>query len=83
VSGAYWDFFDHHVALAELSVAEALAECGFEIEEHVGRFVPFTMSHGPEYPLWMLRLYLAMPPAWQLFGKQFLIVGRKPRATGS
>src|SRR5204863_8077474 len=30
VAGAYWDFFDHHVALTELSLAEALANCGFE-----------------------------------------------------
>ena len=33
VPGAYWDFFDHYVELTELSLAEALSNCDFEIEE--------------------------------------------------
>jgi SAM-dependent methyltransferase len=61
VGGAYWDFFDHYVALTELSLAEALSHCGFEIEEQVARFLPYTMSHGCQYPAWALRLYLAVP----------------------
>jgi SAM-dependent methyltransferase len=75
--GAYWDFFDHYVELTELSLAEALSNCGFAIEKRVGRFLPYTMSHGPQYPTWMLRLYLTMPAVWRLFGKQFLVIGRK------
>jgi SAM-dependent methyltransferase len=76
--GAYWDFFDHYVALTELSLAEALANCHFEIETCVARFLPYTMSRGRQYPAWMLRLYLAVPVVWPLFGKQFLVVGQKP-----
>jgi SAM-dependent methyltransferase len=79
--GAYWDFFDHYVELTELSMAEALSNCGFEIEKRVGRFLPYTMSHGRQYPAWALRLYLALPAAWSIFGKQFLVVGRKPLPT--
>lgn len=78
VPGAYWDFYDHYIPLTELSMAEALQNSGFEIERQVGRFLPYTMSHGREYPIWMLKLYLAAPPAWPMFGKQFLVVARKP-----
>jgi SAM-dependent methyltransferase len=76
--GAYWDFFDHYVELTELSLAEALKNGGYQIENLTARFLPYTMSHGRQYPTWMLRLYLAMPAAWPIFGKQFLVVGRKP-----
>ncbi len=80
--GAYWDFFDHHVELTELSLGEALSNCGFEVEERVARFLPYTMSRGPRYPVWMLRLYLAAPAVWRFLGKQFLVVGRKRVAAG-
>ena len=77
IPGAYWDFFDHYVELTELSLAEALTNCGYEIEQAVARFLPYTMSHGRQYPAWMLQLYLAMPVVWPIFGKQFLVIGRK------
>jgi SAM-dependent methyltransferase len=82
IPGAYWDFFDHYVELTELSLAEALLNCGFEIEKQVGRFLPNTMSQGSQYPVWMLRVYLALPLAWPIFGKQFLVVGRKSLQAG-
>lgn len=78
VPGAYWDFFDHYIPLTELSMAEALAAAGFEVEQRIGRFLPYTMSRGRQFPIWMVRLYLAVPLAWKLLGKQFLVVGRKP-----
>jgi SAM-dependent methyltransferase len=77
VPGAYWDFFDHYIALTELSVAEVLKKTGFTIECSVPRFLPYTMSLGRTYPVWMLKTYLAMPWAWRFFGKQFLVVARK------
>ena len=79
IPGQYWDFFDHYVELSEMSLAEALSTCGFIVEHQVPRFLPYTMSHGRQPPVWMLRLYLAMPWAWPLVGKQFLVVARKPR----
>ena len=78
VPGAYWDFFDHYVELTELSLAEALSTSGFEIEKKTGRFLPYTMSRGIRYPVWMLKLYLALPAMWPWFGRQFLVIGRKP-----
>jgi SAM-dependent methyltransferase len=76
--GAYWDFFDHYVPLTELSLAEALSNRGFKVEKVVGRFLPYTMSRGRQYPAWVLRLYLAMPAVWPIIGKQFLVIGLKP-----
>ncbi len=78
VPGAYWDFYDHHIALTERSLAELLTDCGFEVEHIVPAFLPFTMSEGREYPLLLLRLYLRMPLVWRFVGKQFLVVVRRP-----
>jgi SAM-dependent methyltransferase len=77
VPGAYWDFFDHYVALTELSMKEILIKCGFEVDLALDRFLPYSMSQGRTYPLWMLRAYLAAPAAWPYLGKQFLMVARK------
>jgi SAM-dependent methyltransferase len=77
VPGAYWDFFDHYLALTEKSLSEVLRNCGFEIRVCRPRFLPYTMSNGGEYPIWMLRAYLSLPFAWSIFGKQFLIVAEK------
>jgi len=81
IPGAYWDFFDHYVELTELSLAEALLNIGFTTEESIPRFLPYTMSQGKQYPIWMLRTYLAMPAAWPLFGKQFLVIAQKPQGS--
>ena len=75
--GAYWDLFDHYVPLTEFSLAEVLTKCGFRIELCQGRFLPYTMSDGKEYPIWMLRAYLSLNIAWRIFGKQFLVVASK------
>ena len=77
VPGAYWDFFDHYVALTDRSMKEILTKCGFSIELCLAKFLPYSMSQGRTYPLWTLRAYLAMPGLWSLFGRQFLVVVRK------
>jgi SAM-dependent methyltransferase len=74
--GAYWDFWDHHLPLTELSLAEGLQNHGFTIELNYARFLPYTMVRSLEYPLFFIRAYLAMPWIWRLLGKQFLVVGR-------
>ena len=78
VPGAYWDFFDHYIPLTELSLSEALRKSGLQIQICWGQFLPFTMSEGREYPAWMLRIYLSLPMAWRIWGKQFLVVATKP-----
>lgn len=78
--GDYWDFYDHHLPLSHRSCAEAFLKAGFEIEELVGRFLPFTtLSPLPKHPFFV-RLYLRFRPAWRILGRQFLIVGRRPVA---
>lgn len=75
--GAYWDFYDHYLPLTELSLGEVMTEIGLTVEEQIARFLPYTMSRGKQQPVWMLRLYLKLPLAWPLLGKQFLVVARK------
>ena len=84
--GRYWDFWDHYLPLTELSLAEGMKVAGLKVERVIDRFLPYTMSHGPRYPLIFLRLYLRLPLFWKVLGKQFLVVGVKPPAgsvTGS
>jgi SAM-dependent methyltransferase len=75
---AYWDFYDHYIALTDLSLIELLRKCGFEIECSHAQFLPYTMADGRRYPAWVLQAYLGVPLFWKFFGRQFLIVARKP-----
>lgn len=79
--GTYWDFFDHHVPLSDRSLGELLRATGFIVERSVARFLPYTMSRARTPPSFAIRAYLALPVVWPMFGKQFLIVGRKPNAS--
>ncbi|EEF59568.1 class I SAM-dependent methyltransferase [Pedosphaera parvula] len=76
--GKYWEFWDHHLALTEESLKEAVTTRGFQVDRCEGRFLPYTMVNSPEYPLVFLRTYLKLRPAWSIFGKQFLVIARKP-----
>jgi SAM-dependent methyltransferase len=79
VGGAYWDFWDHHLPLTEHSLTEGLSLEGFEMERVIARFLPYTTRSAlPQRP-WLVALYLRVPLAWRLLGKQFFIVARKPR----
>jgi len=75
--GAYWDFWDHYLPLTELSLSEVGRLCGFTIEKAISATLPYSMSQGFQPPLWSVRLYLALPFLWRIFGKQFLVVMRK------
>ncbi len=78
VNGAYWDFWDHLIPITEFSAAELLKIVGFEIDTCIPRFLPYSMSTERNPPLFFVEFYLKMPFVWPLFGKQFLIVARKP-----
>jgi SAM-dependent methyltransferase len=73
----YWDFWDHYLPLSDYSLAEGLASHGFELEHCVPKFIPYTMARGWRPPLLFVRAYLALPAAWRILGKQFLLVARK------
>ena len=79
-AGEYWDYYDHVLPLSHRSCAEAFLKAGYEIDEVIDRFVPFsTASRLPQAP-WIVGLYLACRPAWRVFGRQFVVVARKPAA---
>lgn len=73
---AYWDFVDHSLPITERSLAEALSLTGFAIDTMKVRFLPYTTeSRLPISPA-LIRLYLKLPPAQLLLGKQTFVVAR-------
>ncbi len=73
----YYDYIDHHLALADKSVAEALQLAGFDVQVELPRTLPFTFrSRLPSWP-WLVWVYLQLPWQWRFFGAQFFLVGRR------
>lgn len=77
VNGAYWDFWDHYLPLTDRSMREILLLSGFAVERMIPGFLPYSMSQGFNPPVGLVSLYLRMPLLWRIFGRQFLLVGRK------
>jgi SAM-dependent methyltransferase len=75
--GAYWDFWDHFLALTDRSMVEILTLTGFAVERVEPRFLPYSMSQGFTPPVGFISVYLRVPLLWRVLGKQFLVVGRK------
>lgn len=83
LNGEYWDFLDHHIPLTDRTLVEALLAVGMRPIEVVPRFLPYTTkSRLPQHPL-LVRLYLRMPLAHRLLGKQAWVVAVKPPAGGA
>jgi SAM-dependent methyltransferase len=74
----YWDFVDHTLPLSDRSLVEALEIAGFHMERVIPRFLPLTMSQRVPPGAFLVRLYLRLPLAQRLWGKQFLVMARKP-----
>lgn len=74
----YWDCLDHDLPLSDRAVVEATESAGFRTELVVPRFLPYTLPG--KLPSWggLLRLYLSLPLAQRILGKQFLVIVRKP-----
>lgn len=76
--GRYWDYFDHHLPLTHLSVSEALEISGYDVEERVGKFLPYTVKDARfEVRPIMVRAYLRLPVIWRILGRQMLVVARR------
>jgi SAM-dependent methyltransferase len=74
----YFDCADHTLALTHLAVEEHLYAAGFEIQRSTPRFLPYSFrGRFPRAPA-LVRAYLAVPLAWRLLGKQFLVVATTP-----
>jgi ubiquinone/menaquinone biosynthesis C-methylase UbiE len=78
VGQAYWDFIDHKVALTEHSLEEAAEVAGLRTTRVVTRFLPYTTKRRLPASPRLARLYLALRPAWFLFGKQTLFEAERP-----
>jgi SAM-dependent methyltransferase len=76
---AYFDFIDHRVVLTDKSLIEALEVTGFRTVYLSRRFLPYTSKSKYPRNLWLVRLYLALPILWQVFGKQTFVVAEKAR----
>ena len=75
--GEYWDYFDHHTPLTERSLVEGLRLAGLEPTKVIPRFLPYTSkSRLPQAP-WLVHLYLKVPLAWRVLGKQALVVAER------
>lgn len=78
VGGEYWDFFDHHTPLTDRSLVEALEMAHFRVTTCIPRFLPYTTRSAlPQHPM-LVKLYLHVPLAWKLLGKQAFVVGEVP-----
>ena len=73
----YWDYYDHHLALSERSIAEALVKAGFKVERTISRFLPWSSESKVPFGTALLWIYLRIPIFWKLLGKQSLIIGAK------
>jgi SAM-dependent methyltransferase len=74
----YFDCADHNVVLTEIAVAEHLHAAGFRVTRVTPRFLPYSFRGSLPASTRLTRLYLHLPLAWRLLGRQFLLVAEKP-----
>jgi SAM-dependent methyltransferase len=79
--GSYWDFLDHKTPLTEKSLEEASQTAGLETERLIIRFLPYTTKSRFPQKGWLVRGYLAFPPAWWVLGRQTLLIARRPEGS--
>lgn len=77
----YWDYIDHHIALTEHSLVEALEVSGFKIERLIPRFLPYTAksrtgSFAGIGNGMLISLYLKFPILWRFLGHQTFVIAR-------
>jgi len=78
LAGRYWDYLDHHTPLTHVSMCEALSLTGFEPEDVVPRFLPYTVKDRRlPRSLWLVWLYLKLRFLWPVFGRQMFIAARR------
>jgi ubiquinone/menaquinone biosynthesis C-methylase UbiE len=73
----YWDFFDHYIPLSDKSLVEVLQTTGFQIEQVLPRFLPYTTKSSILQKPFLVWLYLKMPFVWPVMGRQMFVLGKK------
>lgn len=72
----YFDCADHTLVFTHGAIEEHLYAAGFEPERIEPRFLPYSFRSRLPASAGMTRAYLRTRPAWNLFGRQFLAIGR-------
>jgi hypothetical protein len=73
----YFDMADHTVVLTHMAVIEHLHWAGYRATKVIPRFLPYSFTGRlPASPA-LTRLYLRVPLAWRVLGRQFLVVGER------
>ena len=75
--GDYWEFFDPHTPRSDRSLVEGLRLGGFTPDTVHPRFLPYTTKSRLPKAALLVRMYLHLPIAWRLLGKQALVVAVK------
>lgn len=83
VGGQYWDYVDHYLPLTDRTLVEALGLVDMEPVEVRPRFLPYSTASALPQASWLVALYLRVPLARRVLGKQAFIVARKPSVTGT
>lgn len=73
----YWDYFDHHVALSDRSLTEAVKLAGYRPVKVIPAFLPFSTKGAVRQLVFLFRVYMSLPFLWRFFGKQTLVVAEK------
>jgi len=77
LAGEYWDFLDHHLPLSDRTMDELLAVTGFRVVHRRAAFLPYTFRQRLPASPWLVSLYLRLPLAQWLLGKQYFFVAEK------
>jgi len=70
----YWMFFDHITPVDDRALVEAFGLTGFRLVHRIERFLPYTAKSRLPQSVRLVRLYLKLPLAWRLLGKQSFLV---------
>ena len=79
---AYWDYIDHHIAITDKSLVEALTISGYSVPKCIPRFLPYSVksktgdAFSGKYLKLAVKLYLKMPFLWKIFGAQTLVIAK-------
>ena len=76
-SKTYWDFADHEIALTHAAVAEHLYAAGLSPTRTIPRFLPYSFRGSLPASRRLTRLYLRVPLAWRVLGRQFLVLAER------
>lgn len=73
----YWMFIDHITPVDDRMLDEAFSLAGYKPVKKIVRFLPFTAKSRIPQAGWLVKLYLRMPLAWRIMGKQSFLVFEK------